>query len=321
MEYSVAIRTLGTSPDTLRRELECLNNQTIKPRKVCIYIAEGYLAPDFRVADEVYISVPKGMIAQRALDYSEIDTPYILMLDDDVTLERDSAEKLLAIIDSNGLDAVVADVFLNHEMGFLSKTKALLTAGVRPLFGQKKAIRVYGSGTFGYINNPVKDWYYTESGAGPAAMWRKDSWLALDMKDELWMDRMRFSYGDDQLTFNKAYRRGMATAMAFRTGFVHVDARSASNRFRGTPEWLANRITGIYLLWHRSCYRPTHGMARTRARLGFFGRSFLLAGSYLALGVKTFSIKPVFAYFRGLSRGKKIARSNEFRNLNPFLRQ
>ena len=83
-KYSVAIRTLGTSGDLLKRELQSLQRQTVRPQKVVIYIAEGYRRPSFTVADEQYIYVKKGMVAQAALDYDEIDTELILKLDDDV---------------------------------------------------------------------------------------------------------------------------------------------------------------------------------------------------------------------------------------------
>lgn len=38
MNYSVAIRTLGTSVESLRLELESLHQQTILPEKIIIYI-------------------------------------------------------------------------------------------------------------------------------------------------------------------------------------------------------------------------------------------------------------------------------------------
>ena len=40
--YSVAIRTLGTNVEVLKRELQSLVCQTVQPEKVIIYIAEKY---------------------------------------------------------------------------------------------------------------------------------------------------------------------------------------------------------------------------------------------------------------------------------------
>ena len=84
LTYSVAIRTLGKSPETLRAELESLHAQTVKPEKIIIYLAKGYERPSFTVGYEEYVLVNKGMVAQRALPYDEIDSECVLLLDDDV---------------------------------------------------------------------------------------------------------------------------------------------------------------------------------------------------------------------------------------------
>ena len=84
MTYSIAIRTLATNADVLRVELESITRQTVKPDKVKVYIAEGYDRPEFTVGDEEYVWVKKGMVAQRALRYDDIDSDVILLLDDGV---------------------------------------------------------------------------------------------------------------------------------------------------------------------------------------------------------------------------------------------
>ena len=73
MTYSIAIRTLGTNPDVLCRELNSILRQTVQPEKVVVYIAKGYERPAFTVGNEEYVWVKKGMVAQRALRYDEID--------------------------------------------------------------------------------------------------------------------------------------------------------------------------------------------------------------------------------------------------------
>lgn len=102
MTYSIAIRTLGTNPEVLRKELQSIERQTIRPEKVVIYIAQGYSKPDFIVGNEEYVYVKKGMVAQRALEYDEITSDCIFMLDDDVELADDSADKMLTAMFENG---------------------------------------------------------------------------------------------------------------------------------------------------------------------------------------------------------------------------
>ena len=83
-EYSVAIRTLGTAGDMYRKELESLHNQTVKPRHIFVFLAEGYKRPDFQVGMEEYVPVHKGLVHQRAASLQGVDTEYLLILDDDI---------------------------------------------------------------------------------------------------------------------------------------------------------------------------------------------------------------------------------------------
>lgn len=316
-KYSVAIRTLATNHQLLRHELECVFAQSSPPTDVFIYIAQGYNAPPFRVAGEQYITVPKGMVSQRALPYDEVKTPYLLMLDDDVSLAPDACKKMLEIIDNNNLDCVVADVFMNHKMSVPDKIKAFVTAGTRPLYGQQKAIKVFCSGAFGYINSPKRDWYPTESGGGPAAMWRTQAWKQIDAQGEKWLDSLGFAYGDDQIIFNKAHKRGFRMAMAFNTGFTHCDGQSSSSIYRTDRHRHIKRIAGIYLVWYRSCCQGTHGITRIQAKVAFGARCSLMFCSYLALSVATLSHRPVCNFFKGLQRGRYIA-LHSLRNLKPY---
>ena len=44
-EYCAAIRTLGTAGDKYLQTLKSLQSQTIPPKKILVYIAEGYDLP------------------------------------------------------------------------------------------------------------------------------------------------------------------------------------------------------------------------------------------------------------------------------------
>ena len=95
MEYIVVIRTLGTAGDKYQQLLDSLNKQTIQPSKILVYIAEGYYIPKETIGKEQYIYVKKGMVAQRALPYDEVDTEYILFLDDDLSFPENTVERMI----------------------------------------------------------------------------------------------------------------------------------------------------------------------------------------------------------------------------------
>ena len=92
--YTVAIRTLGKAGGRYQTLLDSLARQTIPPAKILVYIAEGYAIPRETIGREQYIYVKKGMVAQRALRYDEVETEYILFLDDDVYLPDHAVESL-----------------------------------------------------------------------------------------------------------------------------------------------------------------------------------------------------------------------------------
>lgn len=132
MTYSIAIRTLGKNPEVLRKELQSIARQTVQPEKVMVYIAEGYERPAFTIGKEEYVWVKKGMVAQRALEYKEIDSNVILMLDDDVELADDSAERMLKAMEECEADCVAADTFKNQDMSIMQKIVAFVGNGVFP---------------------------------------------------------------------------------------------------------------------------------------------------------------------------------------------
>ena len=74
--------------EKFRKELESICTQTVQPERVLVYIAEGYPRPEFTVGKEEYVWVSKGMISQRVFKYDDVSSDCIMILDDDVQLQR-----------------------------------------------------------------------------------------------------------------------------------------------------------------------------------------------------------------------------------------
>ena len=128
--YSVAIRTLGTAGDKFQQELDSILAQTIQPEKVVVYIAEGYSIPKETIGIEQYVYVKKGMMTQRALQYNEIDSEYILMLDDDALLPSDFVEKMFDALYRYDGDCISPNIYPNHQMSFVRKVTTAMMAGL-----------------------------------------------------------------------------------------------------------------------------------------------------------------------------------------------
>lgn len=279
-----------------------------------MYIAEGYARPGFSVGGEEYFWVKKGMMAQRILPYSEIKSSCILMLDDDVLLAPDSAERLLKALSENDADCVGADVFQNHKMGFGKKVFTAITNMVFPHWSRKWAFKIHRNGSFSYNNCPSKSFYWSQSCGGPTMMWRKEAYDRIHLEDEKWLDSLGFAYGDDALETYKLYRNGGRLGVLYDAGIQNLDAGTSSTAFRKSPERIYVRTKASFMIWWRSFYRNGKDTAWSRA----------LAA--IAFGVKTIWLIPAMcvsgkigSYFRGLRDGWKAVHTAEFQALPPYI--
>lgn len=314
MAYSIAIRTLGAAGNKFRQELESIQSQTVLPEKVVVYIAEGYSRPSYTIGNEEYVPVKKGMMTQRALRYDEISTDCVLLLDDDVCLAPDSAERMIKALYELHLDCVGADVFKNHKMSFWMKMYTILTNLVFPHWSHKWAFKIHRNGSFSYNNSPSKSIYLSQSCGGPAMMWRKNSFINLHLEDELWLESLGFPYGEDALETYKLYRNGGRMGVLYDAGIQNLDAGTSSTAFRKSPERIYVRTKASFMIWWRSIYRNGKDTAWSR---------FLAAAAF---GFKTIWLIPAMcvagkigSYFRGLREGWKAVHTAEFQALPPYI--
>lgn len=319
MKYSVAIRTLATSPETLRRELVALHNQTIPPEKIVIYIAHGYPKPDFRIGMEEYVEVKKGMLAQRALRYDEIESELLLLLDDDVEFSPDSAEILISELINNNADCIAVDSFRNHLMSPLSKFKALFGNWIFPRFDQKWAFKLHPWGGFSYINNPVRNVYISQSAAGPASLWKKSSFNRTHLEDELWIDSLGFPFGEDELLFYKLYSNGGKLMVSFDSGVNNLDGKSASSLFQQNLDKFRIRSKANLVRWYRMHYESKSNLfAKNFTAFLFALKSLNLTAIHLLISIARRKPQILRLYLNGIEEGIKFIKSDTYKNLPKF---
>ena len=255
-KYSVAIRTLGKAGDYYQRTLDSIASQTVKPEAVVVYIAEGYELPKETAGIERYVYVPKGMVAQRALPYDEIDSEWILFLDDDVYLPPDAVETLFRELEENGGDVISPATFANHKASWKQKIARTLTGReVLRLFDDEWSYKVLRTTGFSYNNNPRKAVYKTQTGSGPCFLCRKEDFLNTHFEEELWLDEAPYAYPEDQVMFYKMYLNGLKLLTSFDSGIVHLDAGST---LVGSEERLQKHIYSEYrnktIFWRKFIY-------------------------------------------------------------------
>lgn len=320
LSYSVAIRTLGKVPDILRKELESLHNQTVPPKEIIIYIAKGSQRPPFTVGIERYVEVEKGMVAQRALPYNEITTDLILLLDDDVSFQNGAIEKVLNLMDSTSADCIAFDTFKNHEMSFASKMRAAISGFIFPRINKRWAFRLHWNGSFSYINNPGQGCYKSMSAAGPAAIWKKTALKKMRFEDELWLDRLGFAYGDDELEFYKLFVNGGHLMVIFYDGITNLDAKSASAAYHRSPDRYSTMAMANTIRWHRMHYKPSASQSIALCKLWSFSFKLLWQLGIISLmSIVTFEYKCPFFFIKGIRKGIDYIKSEEYRNIPSYI--
>lgn len=294
MEYSVAIRTLGKAGDKYRRLLESINAQSCKPAKIVVYIADGYEIPTESIGIEQYVYVAKGMVAQRALKYEEIDTEYILFLDDDVELKSDSVERMYNALMDFHADVIAPDVFDNSNRPFLTKLAMLMTGRMLPRHDDGEwAYKIIRTGGYSYNNRPRKSVYRSQTNAGPCFFCRKSVFMDIRFDEELWLDMMPYALGDDQAMFYKMHLYGYKVLTIFDSGIKHLDAGSTLKSYDKVKMLAYCDLRFKCVFWHRFIYIVERNkMRRILAMLGIsYYVLIVLLASVLKFNIDMLKIK------------------------------
>lgn len=317
MEYSVVIRTLGRAGEYYQRTLDSLKDQSIPPSDVIVYIAEGYELPSETIGVEKYVAVPKGMVAQRALDYNEVQTEYCLFLDDDVYLPPDAVDKMYNELVHYKAQVISPCTFENHKAPFKSKfLKSLTGKEVCRIGGHSWAFKVLRTAGFSYNNNPSQPVYDSQSNAGPCFFCRKEDFLKIAFQEELWLDKAPYALPEDQVMYYKMYKKGLKVITSFDTGIVHLDAGSTIGQ---NPERSAKLIFSEYrnklIFWHRFIYLPEKSWAlkiwSIMAILYAYGVQFFKHSVFYFLGKKS----EAKSFWSGCLSGLDYIKSEEYKKL------
>lgn len=256
MEYSVAIRTLGLAGDKYQQLLNSLDQQTIRPQRICVYLAEGYSVPKETIGWEEYFYVPKGMVAQRALSYPEIDTPYILFLDDDLSFPPDTVERMFNLLQKHQADVISPDIFPNAERPLLSELMMTLSGRMRARRGDREwGYKVMANAGYSYNASPQEEVYRSQTNAGACFLCSKANFLKIHFEDERWMDGQEYAIGDDQVMFYKMYLSGLKILTWYTHGFRHLDGGDNLNP-KKKKRLIAADFWFKVIFWHRFVFLP-----------------------------------------------------------------
>ncbi|WP_304330697.1 glycosyltransferase [Phocaeicola plebeius] len=256
MNYTAVIRTLGKSGEKYQILLNSLNKQTIQPSKILVYIAENCALPRETIGKEQYVYVKKGMVAQRALLYDEVDTEYILFLDDDLSFPENTVENMFKLMLQEGADVISPDIYPNANRPFWAEMMMWLSGRMcarrHDNYWGYKVMRNAG---YSYNASVLKDVYWSQTNAGACFLCSKKNFLKISFEQELWLDQVGYPVGEDQVMYYKMYLLGLKILTWYSHGFVHLDG--------GENMQLEKKKKVIYsdfrfktIFWHRFIYLP-----------------------------------------------------------------
>ncbi len=191
-----------------------------------MYLAEGYSLPKETIGKERIVYVKKGMVAQRALQYNEIETEWILFLDDDVELEPDCMERIFDIQEQYSADVIAFDAFPKSEIPLLSKLIMFLCLTAIPHYIKDKGYRINCWGTYNYNARRNKDVAWSSTNSGNGFICRKLDFLNIKFEEELWLDKNRYAWPNDAVMFYKMHKTGLRILTWYKSPFRHLDAQS-----------------------------------------------------------------------------------------------
>ena len=318
MKYSAVIRTLGTAGEKYQKLLDSLIQQTIPPCEIIVYIAEGYPLPKETVGVERYIYVRKGMVAQRALQYEEVATEYMLFCDDDLYLPPTAIEELYKSLKENEADVISPDVFPNAQRSLKSELLMTISGRMRARrYDHEWGYKVMRTGGYSYNKHPRKQTYRSQTNAGPCFFCRKEDFLKVQFEKELWLDAMTYPLGEDQIMFYKMHCMGFKVLTHYQSGIEHLDAGTARISQEKEYKIIYSDFYFKNIFWHRFIYLPERNVF-----LRFWSIICIIYPMVftILISILKFNKEVLAVKYRAIVDAWTFIRSEEYKNLPRIIK-
>ena len=318
--YTAVIRTLGKAGEKYQTLLDTLCAQSLPPHKILVFIAEGYDLPKETCGREEYVVCEKGMIHQRSMDFNQVETPWILFCDDDLSFEKDSVERLVkALLKSaeNGVESCVIspNTFSNHLASKKTKLKNMLSM-VLPTASKKYAFRLRKSGFYTYCNHPASV-MPTQTFAGPCCFIKKSSYQKLNFQNERFLDSFHYPLGEDTLFSYKCFLLGFNPLVHYESGIVHLDA--SSGHVQNPGQMIQMQNASRYCVWYRAVYQvQKNSWNRFIAKLCFHAACSQICTYLLFTGFLKRNLTNFVYFKKGIKMGKNYIKTEEYKKIPIF---
>ena len=317
-DYCVAIRTLGTAGEKYQKLLDSIKTQTIQPKHIFVYIAEGYDLPKETIGIEEYIRTPKGMVTQRAQPFDEIDTEFILFCDDDLLLPPQCVERMFEAMEGKYGDCVAVNIYEEGKMSKGQQLAIFLHSFITARPDDGWGIKIKRNVSYSFNGNPASNVMHAESAPGAICLCKKSVYQAIHFEDERWLEKMLFPAGEDQLFYYKMHIMGYRVLLMQNPGVIHLDAQAGQRPTKANKMYLQKK--NMFIMWYRTIYNIRSKSAWEKCRcIAAFSWRCLFGVLTLPLEVVHYKQPRFFIdYFRGLWAGYKYVHSEEYKQIPPF---
>lgn len=316
--YTVVIRTLGKAGEKYLTTLRSAKEQDLPPQKILVYIPYKLPLPKETIGVEEYVRCEKGMVTQRSLPFDEVQTDWILFLDDDMYLPPHLVRRFFdALKTMGGGDCIAPNIQANHNMSILKKIGYALMTGTCPHYDSRWAFRIRRSGAYSYNARP-SEIMPTQTAAFACLLVRKSAYKKINYADERWLDKLGYALGDDQLFFYKLYRHGFKIFIDYDSGVKHLDAGSGGRKKNLARIAYINGAIRYLLWWRTQCSCAKSWVDRLSCRLSYFGLMCCNLLGMLVFAFLKFRFSIFVNYIRGINAGHRFAHSSEAKSLADF---
>lgn len=307
-EYTAVIRTLGTAGAKYQQLLDSLQAQSIAPKAIIVYIAEGYPLPKETIGTERYVYVKKGMVAQRALPYDEVETDYMLFLDDDMSFPKDTILQMFNLLKEHNADVISPDIFPNAQRPFFSEILMSLSGRMCARRNDNYwGYKVMRNSGYSYNSNPNGEVLISQTNAGACFLCTKENFLKLHFEEEMWMDEVDYALGEDQVMFYKMYMSGMKVLTWYNHGFIHLDG-GGNLQDSKKKKLIYSDFRFKTIFWYRYIYEPDNSWLSRLWSIVCIGYTlgFTLLISFLklkfdVLRIKILAIKDAICFIKSIN--------------------
>ena len=281
-------------------------------------VPEGYEPPPQITGSEEFVYSDKGMVPQRLKALEYIDSDYVLFCDDDVELIPEFMGRLADALKNHGYDAAAGPLLsffppkgLIYFLGSVVGEASVMLRGRRNTY-----VRILGTGGFSYnrsidlISHKIYD---TESLPGTCFCVSTAAMKAVDMNDELWLEKNGFAAWEDRVMLSKLTVNGYRACVVSDAEYAHNDGRTSVKKLKLEPIYA--RGFNHYVYWHRFLYRTAKSAMRRghlRFCIGYYKLMFNLY-FFLRILLKQSVDEERKAWNRGFEDAKKYVLSDEYK--------